>query len=65
VALCVGDWMGVRVGERYQRKDDPCHTARVEAIHNSATVKLRWLETGWFETVTLSEVWSDFLRVSC
>jgi hypothetical protein len=60
--ICAGDWMGVRVGSFLQRKDDPCHTARVEAIHNSSQVKLIWCESGWIEFVTLGEAQSDFQK---
>ena len=62
---CAGDWMNLRVGEFLQRKDDPCHVARVIAIHNSATVKLHWQETGWFEFVTLSQAQDDFEKLNC
>jgi hypothetical protein len=63
MSICAGDWMRVRVGTHLQRHDDPRHTARVEAIHNSAIVKLRWLDTRWFEFVSLHEAQNEFHKV--
>jgi hypothetical protein len=65
MSLCAGDWMRIRVGELHQRKDDPRHTARIEAIHNSATVKLYWLESEprLIEFVTLHAMQTEFQRV--
>lgn len=54
--VCVGDWMKLRCGDRVHVYDDPRHEGRVEAIHNSAIVLIRWDDTRWFEEVELSLV---------
>lgn len=58
------DSMQVGVGELHQRRNDQRHTARVEAVHNSWAIKLRWLENPHlYEFVTMSELQSQFHRV--
>jgi hypothetical protein len=36
-------------GDAVHRANDPRHIGRVEAVHNTGQVKVRWLDTGWFE----------------
>lgn len=51
-----GSWMKLNVGGSVYRHDDPRHVGRVEAIHHSAMVKVRWNDTDWVEFVKLSEL---------
>lgn len=46
MALCVGDWMKLRCGDRVREKGGR-HFGRVEVIHHGAFVKVRWEETNW------------------
>lgn len=39
-------WYHLRVGQSVSRTDDERHCGRIEAIHNSIAVKVRW-ENGW------------------
>ena len=55
VSLCVGDWMGLRVGQIVREKGGR-HEARVEAIWNSSAVRVTFLETGWIAFFHLSEL---------
>lgn len=47
MSINVGDWMKLQIGDRVCMFDDPRHVGRVEAIHNSSVVTVRWLDTGW------------------
>ena len=55
MSLCVGDWMGLRVGQIVREKGGR-HEARVEAIWNSSAVRVTFLETGWIAFFHLSEL---------
>lgn len=37
------------VGDKVYRKANPRHLGRIEAIRNSAFVRVRWKTTGWLE----------------
>jgi hypothetical protein len=60
--ICAGDWMGIRVGEYIHHRDNPRHVARIEVIHNSWSVKLRWVDSRWTEFVTLPQIRKDFQK---
>jgi len=53
--LCVGDWMKLRCGDTVTERDGR-HTGRVEAIFGSATVRVRWHDTGWLSDLPLQDV---------
>jgi hypothetical protein len=55
MSVCVGDWMGLRCGDKV-REPEGRHTARVEAIFHGSTVKVRWDETGWISEFELGEL---------
>jgi hypothetical protein len=59
--ICAGDWMELRVGDRVRERDGR-HVGRVEAIHNSALVKVRWEGTGWFSELELGELEKESRR---
>jgi len=40
-------WLHLRVGDPVHLDDDPRHTGRIVAIHNSAVALIRWDETNW------------------
>jgi len=40
-------WLHLRVGQRVTMHDDERHVGRIDAIHDSVVVKVRWLDTGW------------------
>jgi hypothetical protein len=61
--ICSGDWMRLRVGEYLQSNVNPRHISRVEAIHNGATVKLRWVGCNIVEYVSLPDVHSDHHKI--
>jgi hypothetical protein len=44
----VGDWLGLHCGDKVCRLEDPRHHGRIEAIRNSAFVKVRW-NNDWLE----------------
>ena len=43
-------------GDRVCRIDDPRHVGRVEAIHPTMTVTVKWQDTGWKELVDYREL---------
>jgi hypothetical protein len=48
-------WRRLRTGDTVHETDGR-HTGRVEAINNSATVKIKWDDTGWISYVPLNDV---------
>ena len=54
--VCVSDWMKLNCGDTVCAVDDPRHTGRVEAIHNSAFVKVRWHDTRWISELPLGDL---------
>lgn len=52
--VCAGDWMKLNVGDRVRERGGR-HEGRLEAIHNSATVKVKW-DNGWISELLLCEV---------
>jgi hypothetical protein len=53
--LCVSDWMRLNCGDLVVEHDGR-HIGRVEAIHNSSQVKVRWLDTRWISFYQLDEL---------
>lgn len=53
--VCCSDWMRLNVGDKV-REHDGRHIGRVEAIFNSALVKVRWDDSGWFSELSLNEL---------
>jgi hypothetical protein len=51
--LCVGDWMKLNCGDRVREKDGR-HEGRVEAIFNSAIIRVRW-DNGWISEFQLMD----------
>lgn len=51
-----GDWMHLNCGDTVFAVDDPRHLGRVEAIHNSAIVLVRWHDNGWLEEIALENL---------
>ena len=51
----VGDWMKMRCGDRVHEIEGR-HFGRVEAIHNSSIVTVRWERSGWLSQHHLSEL---------
>jgi hypothetical protein len=60
----VGSWMKLGLGDLVRERDGR-HVGRVEAIHWSNTVKVRWLETGWVSEVPLNEIERQADNESC
>ena len=54
--LCVSDWMRLNCGDTVCAIDDPRHHGRLEAIHNSATVKVKWEGTGWISYLPMQDI---------
>lgn len=52
--VCAGDWMGLNVGDKVREKGGR-HVGRLEAIHNSATVRVRW-PNGWSSIVQMGDI---------
>lgn len=52
--VCAGDWMGLNVGDPVREKGGR-HVGRLEAIHNSATVRVRW-ENGWSSVLQMGDI---------
>lgn len=52
---CVSDWMRLNCGDTVVEIDGR-HTGRVEAILNSAFVKVRWHDTGWISFIPLNDL---------
>jgi hypothetical protein len=53
-------WLHLRVGQLVHVRDNPRHVGRVEAVHNSVGVKVRWLDSNWisFESAAdLERTW--------
>ena len=55
-SIGVGDWMRLYCGDRVCRHDDPRHVGRVEAIHHSYLVTVRWADTGWVSFELLDDL---------
>lgn len=51
---CVGDWMQLTSGDRVTEVDGR-HEGRVQAIINSATVRVRWDDNGWISEFRLRD----------
>jgi hypothetical protein len=51
---CAGDWMGMTSGNHVRERGGR-HVGRVQAIFNSATVKVRW-ENGWLSEFPLGDL---------
>ena len=49
-------WLHLRCGDYVYSGDDFRHIGRIEAIHNSATAKVIWSESGWISYEPLSEL---------
>jgi hypothetical protein len=49
-----GDWMGFSLGTRVRERDGR-HVGRVEAVHWSRVVRIRW-DNGWTSEVPLEDV---------
>jgi hypothetical protein len=43
-------------GDAVHRAEDPRHIGRVETVHNTGAVKVRWLDTGWLEWIDGNEL---------
>jgi hypothetical protein len=41
-------YIELNVGDEVHRTDDPRHVGRVIAVFQTRTVKVRWLDNGWF-----------------
>ena len=41
------DWFKLHCGDRVHLRDDPRHVGRVEAIHSTGQIKIKWHDTGW------------------
>lgn len=53
----VGGSLRLHVGTRVLSKADPrLGEGRVEAVHNSSLVKVKWLETGWLSWLPIDDV---------
>lgn len=60
--LGVGDWMKLRCGDRVTERDGR-HIGRVEAIINSAVIRVRWEDSGWIsEFVLRHDELENFVR---
>lgn len=55
MSLCVSDWMRLSCGDLVTENEGR-HVGRVEAIHNSSQVKVRWLESRWVSFHHLDEL---------
>ena len=53
-SLCVGDWMKLNCGDIVTEVDGR-HEGRVQAIINSATIRVRWNDTGWISDFRLRD----------
>lgn len=53
--VCVSDWMRLNCGDHVVEIDGR-HVGRVEAIFNSAWVKVKWLDNGWISFVPLNDL---------
>ena len=49
MAIFTPNGITLNCGNAVCRKDDPRHVGRVEVVHNTGAVKVRWLDTGWRE----------------
>lgn len=49
-------WMNLTCGDTVCAVDDPRHHGRIEAIANSATVKVRWNDNGFLSYLPLEDV---------
>jgi hypothetical protein len=64
MTICSGDWMRLRVGDYLQSNENPRHISRVEAIHGSATVKLRWVGcSNIVEHITLLQAQTEHHKI--
>ena len=54
--LRIDDWFRLNCGDLVHTHDDPRHVGRVEAIHNSYEVKVRWHGTRWISFLTREEL---------
>ncbi len=50
-----GDWMKLSTGDRVRERGGR-HVGRVEAIHWSRTVRVRWEESGWVSELLLGDI---------
>jgi len=53
-SLCVSDWMKLHCGDTVTEVDGR-DAGRVEAIINSATVRVRWKDNGWISDFRLRD----------
>jgi hypothetical protein len=49
------DLIKLRIGDTVNRTDDPRHFGRVEAIHPTMVVTIKW-ENGWKEIIDYREL---------
>lgn len=55
MAICVGDWMRLRCGDRVCTLEGR-HIGRVEAIFHGAYARVRWDDSRWIEQLELREL---------
>ena len=52
MAIGAGDWMKLQCGDRVSERDGR-HIGRVQAIVNSAIIRVRWEDSGWISEFVL------------
>lgn len=51
----IDEWMKLNCGDRVRERDG-AHIGRVEAIHNSSWVKVKWDDSDWLSFVPLCDL---------